>query len=115
MSAYILKKLAQDAERFLGRPVTDVVITCPAYFGINEREATRRPAKLPGSMSGMSSNNEPTAAAIAYGSWIPASRVVLVYDLGGGTFDICAVDIRKDSVEVICTGSDHNLGGKRLG
>ena len=112
ISAYILKKLAQDAEQFLGEPVTDVVITCPAYFGINEREATRKAGEIAG-FNVRHIINEPTAAAIAYGSLDSSEdRVVLVYDLGGGTFDITMIDIRKDSVEVICTGGDHNLGGK---
>ncbi len=112
ISAYILKKLAQDAEQFLGEKVTDVVITCPAYFGINEREATRKAGEIAG-FNVRHIINEPTAAAIAYGSLDSNDeRVVLVYDLGGGTFDITMIDIRKDSVEVICTGGDHNLGGK---
>lgn len=112
ISAYILKKLAQDAEQYLGEPVTDVVITCPAYFGINEREATRKAGEIAG-FNVRHIINEPTAAAVAYGSLDSDNdRVVLVYDLGGGTFDITMIDIRKDSVEVICTGGDHNLGGK---
>jgi molecular chaperone DnaK len=112
ISAYILKKLAQDAEQYLGEKVTDVVITCPAYFGINEREATRKAGEIAG-FNVRQIINEPTAAAIAYGSLDSSEeRVVLVYDLGGGTFDITMIDIRKDSVEVICTGGDHHLGGK---
>lgn len=112
ISAYILKKLAQDAEQFLGEKVTDVVITCPAYFGINEREATRKAGEIAG-FNVRQIINEPTAAAIAYGSLDTTDdRVVLVYDLGGGTFDVTMIDIKKDSVEVICTGGDHHLGGK---
>ena len=112
ISAYILKKLAQDAEQYLGEKVTDVVITCPAYFGINEREATRKAGEIAG-FNVRQIINEPTAAAIAYGTLDSTDdRVVLVYDLGGGTFDITMIDIRKDSVEVICTGGDHHLGGK---
>ncbi len=112
ISAYILKKLAQDAEQYLGEKVTDVVITCPAYFGINEREATRKAGEIAG-FNVRQIINEPTAAAIAYGSLDSTEdKVVLVYDLGGGTFDITMIDIRKDSVEVICTGGDHHLGGK---
>ncbi len=112
ISSYILRKLAQDAETSLGEKVTDVVITCPAYFGINEREATR----VAGEIAGFNVRqiiNEPTAAAIAYGAAEPSEKkVVLVYDLGGGTFDITMIEIRIDSIEVICTGGDHNLGGK---
>jgi molecular chaperone DnaK len=112
ISSYVLRKLAQDAETSLGEKVTDVVITCPAYFGINEREATR----VAGEIAGFSVRqiiNEPTAAAIAYGAAEPSEKkVVLVYDLGGGTFDITMIEIRLDSIDVICTGGDHNLGGK---
>jgi len=112
ISAYILKKLAKDAEQYVGQKVTDVVITCPAYFGINEREATRKAGEIAG-FNVRQIINEPTAAAIAYDSiFTTEDRVVLVYDLGGGTFDITMIDIRKDSVEVICTGGDHHLGGK---
>lgn len=112
ISAYILKKLARDAEQQLGEKITDVVITCPAYFGINERESTRKAGEIAG-FNVRQIINEPTAAAIAYDSLTAAEeRVVLVYDLGGGTFDITMIDIRKDSVEVICTGGDHHLGGK---
>ena len=112
ISSYVLRKVAQDAEAALGEKITDVVITCPAYFGINEREATR----VAGEIAGFNVRqiiNEPTAAAIAYGAAEPSERkVVLVFDLGGGTFDITMIEIRNDSIEVICTGGDHNLGGK---
>ncbi len=112
ISAYILKKLVKDTESILGEQVEDVVITCPAYFGINEREAT----KLAGEIAGLNVLriiNEPTAAAIAYGLLDTTNtNVVLVYDLGGGTFDITMIDISTDSVRAICTGGDHNLGGK---
>lgn len=112
ISAYILKKLAQDAEQHLGEKIIDVVITCPAYFGINEREATRKAGEIAG-FNVRQIINEPTSAAIAYGTLDTIQdRVVLVYDLGGGTFDVTMIDIRKESVEVICTGGDHNLGGK---
>ncbi len=112
ISAYILKKLAQDARQYLGEEVIDVVITCPAYFGINEREATRKAGEIAG-FNVRQIINEPTAAAIAYGS-LDTSRkkTVLVYDLGGGTFDVTMIHISKESVEVVCTGGDHNLGGK---
>jgi molecular chaperone DnaK (HSP70) len=112
ISSFILRKVAQDAELALGEKVTDAVITCPAYFGINEREATR----VAGEIAGFNVRqiiNEPTAAAIAYGAAEPSEKkVVVVYDLGGGTFDITMIEIRIDSIEVICTGGDHNLGGK---
>jgi len=88
------------------------VITCPAYFGINEREATRRAGEIAG-YNVRQIINEPTAAAIAYGTLESmGDKVVLVYDLGGGTFDITMIDIQSNAIEVICTGGDHNLGGK---
>ncbi len=112
ISSFILRKVAQDAEAKIGEKVTDVVITCPAYFGINEREATR----IAGEIAGFNVRqiiNEPTAAAIAYGAAESKdSKVVLVYDLGGGTFDITMIDIQPEAIQVICTGGDHNLGGK---
>ncbi len=112
ISAYILKKLAQDAGQYLGETVTDVVITCPAYFGINEREATRKAGEIAG-FNVRQIINEPTSAAIAYGSLDSTKdSIALVYDLGGGTFDVTMIDIRRDAVEVICTGGDHHLGGK---
>lgn len=111
ISSFILRKLVGDAENILGEKIEDVVITCPAYFGINEREATR----LSGEIAGLNVRgilNEPTAAALSYGMDSEENKVVLVYDLGGGTFDITMIDISKDSIKVICTGGDHNLGGK---
>ncbi|MFP4421906.1 MAG: Hsp70 family protein [Desulfococcaceae bacterium] len=114
ISSYVLRKIVQDAEQSLGEEgITDVVITCPAYFGINEREATRRAGEIAG-FNVRQIINEPTAAAIAYGTMeSDRERVVLVYDLGGGTFDITMIDVKPgESIEVICTGGDHNLGGK---
>lgn len=111
ISSYILKKLVKDTEEKLDEKVTDVVITCPAYFGINEREAT----KLAGEIAGLNIKaiiNEPTAAAIAYGMDAGERKVVLVYDLGGGTFDITMIEISPESIDVIVTGGDHKLGGK---
>ncbi len=112
ISGYILRKLVNDAQQQLGEPITDVVITCPAYFGINEREATKRAGEIAG-LQVRQIINEPTAAAIAYGATESENhQVVLVYDLGGGTFDITMIEIKPDAIEVICTGGDHNLGGK---
>ncbi len=112
ISSFVIRKVVQDAEVHLHEKLTDVVITCPAYFGINEREATRKAGEIAG-YNVRQIINEPTAAAIAYGS-IDAGqeKVVLVYDLGGGTFDITMIDIQHSAIEVICTGGDHNLGGK---
>ncbi len=112
ISSFILRKLAMDARRTLQEKVTDVVITCPAYFGVNEREATRRAGEIAG-LKVRRIINEPTAAAIAYGSTKPGERKkILVYDLGGGTFDITLIDVTPDAIEVVVTGGDHNLGGK---
>jgi molecular chaperone DnaK (HSP70) len=112
ISSYIIRKVVQDAEQNLGEKITDVVITCPAYFGINEREATKKAGEIAG-YNVRQIINEPTAAAIAYGTVESSERkTVLVYDLGGGTFDITMIEIKPDSIEVICTGGDHNLGGK---
>ncbi len=112
ISSYIIRKVVQDAEEQLDRKITDVVITCPAYFGINEREATQKAGELAG-VNVCQIINEPTAAAITYAAVrSPENKAVLVYDLGGGTFDVTLIQIRTDSVEVVCTGGDHNLGGK---
>jgi molecular chaperone DnaK (HSP70) len=111
ISSYILKKLVNDAEQNLGEKITDVVITCPAYFGINEREATKQAGEIAG-LTVRQVLNEPTAAAITYGMTETQNKVVLVYDLGGGTFDVTMIHIQPDSIDVICTGGDHNLGGK---
>lgn len=120
ISSYILKKCVNDAceslrmEGKLGddEVIKNVVITCPAYFGINERSATERAGELAG-LNVLRIINEPTAAAIAYGITDNSEKqTVLVYDLGGGTFDITMIDIQPGEIKVICTGGDHNLGGK---
>jgi len=112
ISSFILRKLVQDAEKNLKSKIKDVVITCPAYFGINERETT----KIAGEIAGLNVRqviNEPTAAAIAYGAAeMEEPQLVLIYDLGGGTFDITMIDIRPESIKVIGTGGDPRLGGK---
>ena len=111
ISAFILRKLVGDAESALGEKITDVVITCPAYFGINEREATARAGELAG-LNVRSIINEPTAAAIAYGAHQEGDKTVLVYDLGGGTFDVTLIEISQGEIRVIATGGDHKLGGR---
>lgn len=120
VSSYILKKVVADAVTALQgenklapeETICDVVITCPAYFGIAEREATRKAGEIAG-LNVLNIINEPTAAAIAYGlSDLDEDRVVLVYDLGGGTFDIAMIHITPGSIKVICSGGDHSLGGK---
>lgn len=120
VSSYILKKIVTDAvdvlrsENKLGpdETITDVVITCPAYFGIGERESTKKAGEIAG-LNVLNIINEPTAAAITYGvAGMTENKVVLVYDLGGGTFDITMIDIQPNAIKVICTGGDHSLGGK---
>ncbi len=111
ISAYILRKLVLDASRALGETITDVIITCPAYFGHNQRVATR----TAGEMAGLNVRhilNEPTAAAIFFGLVkAQENQVVLVYDLGGGTFDITVIALKDKDVDVVATGGDFYLGG----
>ena len=110
ISSFILRKVVGDAEIALGEKITDVVITCPAYFGTPEREATANAGRLAG-LNVRAILNEPTAAAIAYGLEQGEDQMVLVYDLGGGTFDITMIEIKDRLIRVICTGGDHRLGG----
>lgn len=113
ISSYILRKLVKDASEALGQEIRDVVITCPAYFFIKEREATKRAGEMAG-LNVLQILNEPTAAAISYGmeNSCDVAKNVLVYDLGGGTFDVTMLQIQKGRIEVVCTGGDHRLGGK---
>jgi len=117
ISAQVLKKLLKDATLFLGRPIDRAVITCPAYFGINERKATAQAGVIAG-LRGYTLTEpeiipEPTAAAFYYGlQKTDRDEVVLVYDLGGGTFDVTLLSVRHGSVEAICIGGDAELGGK---
>ena len=112
ISAYILKKLARDASEQLGVEVKDVVITCPAYFGTAERTATKNAGKIAG-LNVLEIISEPTAAAIYYGCTKKHDKkTVLIYDLGGGTFDVTVMRISSDKIEVICADGDHDLGGK---
>ncbi len=111
ISSYILRKLAIDTEESLEIAVKNVVITCPAYFGIAQREATARAGEIAG-FKVHEIINEPTAAAITYGLQNEQDQVVLVYDLGGGTFDITVIEIKEGAITVIATGGDHTLGGR---
>jgi molecular chaperone DnaK (HSP70) len=111
ISSYILRKLTADTEALLGTQARDVVITCPAYFGISEREATAKAGEIAG-LNVREVINEPTAAAIAYGVHDDSDQTVLVYDLGGGTFDVTMIEIKGGSVRVVATGGDHQLGGR---
>jgi molecular chaperone DnaK len=110
ISSFILRKVVGDAEIALGDKIADVVITCPAYFGTPEREATANAGRLAG-LNVRAILNEPTAAAVAYGLEQGEDQTVLVYDLGGGTFDITMIEIKDRLIRVICTGGDHRLGG----
>ncbi len=111
ISSYILRKLAADAQAALGVEVSDVVITCPAYFGLAQREATARAGEIAG-LTVREIINEPTAAALSYGLQSEQDQVVLVYDLGGGTFDVTIIEIKQGAITVIATGGDHHLGGR---
>ena len=111
ISSFILRKVVGDAEAALGdETIRDVVITCPAYFGTDEREATANAGRLAG-LNVRAILNEPTAAAISYGLEQAEDQTVLVYDLGGGTFDVTMIAIKDRLIRVICTGGDHRLGG----
>jgi molecular chaperone DnaK (HSP70) len=112
ISALILKKLVQDANN-LGNnpePITDVVITCPAYFGNKERMQTKQAGIIAG-LNVLAIINEPTAAAISYGLKVDERRTILVYDLGGGTFDVTIIVVNGGAIKVVATGGDHHLGG----
>ncbi len=110
ISAMILQKLKQDAETKLGEKITEAIITCPAYFDDSQRKAT----KVAGEIAGFKVKrviNEPTAAALAYGLTKKNDQQIVVYDFGGGTFDISILNVTSDTVEVKATGGDTHLGG----
>jgi molecular chaperone DnaK len=111
LSAFILLKLATDAHTTTGQYARDVVVTVPAYFGAAERDATRKAGQIAG-LNVIDIISEPIAAAITYGVLNPdQDRTILVYDLGGGTFDTTVIALRGGHIEVICTDGDHELGG----
>jgi molecular chaperone DnaK (HSP70) len=110
ISAVILKRLVQDAQESTGREVRQVVITVPAYFGMLERDATRKAGEIAG-LEVLGIVPEPVAAALQYEVDEGAGRTVLVYDLGGGTFDTTVIRIAVDEIEVLCTDGDQQLGG----
>lgn len=112
ISALILKKLKQDAEAFLNTTIQDVVITVPAYFDDKRRVATKTAGEIAG-LNVLRIINEPTAAALEFSSSRKVdNQTLLVYDLGGGTFDITIMKVNGNKVDVIATGGDHELGGK---
>lgn len=112
LSAIILMKLKNDAEKYLKEPVTDAVITVPAYFNDAERTATITAGQLAG-LNVLQIINEPTAAALAYGlDKLDETQTVFVFDLGGGTFDVTIMRIEGHKLNIIATNGDHRLGGK---
>ena len=111
ISAIILKRLKEDAEAVLGEEVRDAVITVPAYFSDAQRKATQDAGRIAG-LNVLHIINEPTAAALAYGiTKLQQPQSILVYDLGGGTFDVTIMRVSQGSIEVLATGGDRNLGG----
>lgn len=110
VSAMILKKLKHDAEEYLGEPVTSAVVTVPAYFNDTQRQATKDAGKIAG-LDVKRIINEPTAAAIAYGLENAEDQKVLVFDLGGGTFDVSVISIGDGIIEVLATSGNNKLGG----
>ena len=110
ISAMILQKLKRDAESYLGEPVTEAVITVPAYFTDAQRQATKDAGKIAG-LNVQRIINEPTAAALAYGVDREEPQKIMVYDLGGGTFDVSILDISAGVIEVLATAGNNRLGG----
>src|SRR5215203_2670931 len=110
ISAFVLQKLKRDAEAYLGEQVTDAVITVPAYFSDAQRQATKEAGEIAG-LKVHRIVNEPTAAALAYGLDKGAEQTILVFDLGGGTFDVSLLEIGEGVVEVKATSGDNHLGG----
>jgi molecular chaperone DnaK len=110
ISAMILQKLKLDAESYLGEPVTQAVITVPAYFNDSQRQATKDAGKIAG-LEVMRIINEPTAAALAYGLEKTEEEKILVFDLGGGTFDVSILELEDNFFQVISTSGDNHLGG----
>jgi molecular chaperone DnaK len=110
ISAFVLQKLKRDAESYLGETVTDAVITVPAYFSDAQRQATKEAGEIAG-LNVSRIVNEPTAAALAYGLDKESDQTILVFDLGGGTFDVSLLEIGEGVVEVKATSGDNHLGG----
>src|SRR4029079_14828445 len=113
ISAMVLQKLKQAAEEYLGQPVTQAVITVPAYFNDAQRQATKEAGRIAG-LEVMRIVNEPTAAALAYGLDKKKDEVIAVYDFGGVTFDISILEVGEGVVEVKATNGDTHLGGDNI-
>ena len=111
VSATILSKLKADAEAYLGEPVTEAVITVPAYFNDAQRQATKDAGQIAG-LDVKRIINEPTAASLAYGFDKKANEKIVVFDLGGGTFDVSILEVGDNVVEVRATNGDTFLGGE---
>jgi molecular chaperone DnaK len=111
ISAAVLRKLKTDAEEKLGQTITEAVITVPAYFNDAQRQATKDAGEIAG-LKVLRIINEPTAAALAYGFEKGKDERILVYDLGGGTFDVTVLEVSSDTIEVLATNGDTHLGGK---
>ncbi|MGG6297595.1 molecular chaperone DnaK [Leptolyngbya sp. AN02str] len=110
ISAQVLRKLADDAAKYLGEPVTKAVVTVPAYFNDSQRQATKDAGKIAG-LEVVRIINEPTAAALAYGLDKKSNETILVFDLGGGTFDVSVLEVGDGVFEVLSTSGDTHLGG----
>ncbi len=110
ISAMVLQKLKADAEAKLGEKIEEVIITCPAYFDDSQRKATKDAGEIAG-FKVRRVINEPTAAALAYGFEKKKNQKIVVYDFGGGTFDVSVLDVTEDTIEVKATGGDTHLGG----
>ena len=111
VASFILRQLVADASVITGEEIKDVVITCPAYFGLAERQATEQAGRI----AGLNVHHilpEPTAAAFAYGINPSQPQTIVVYDLGGGTFDVTVLRVEDGSIDVVCVGGDERLGGK---
>ena len=110
ISSMILRKMKKDAEDYIGETVTDAVITVPAYFSDAQRQATKDAGRIAG-LNVLRIINEPTSAALAYGLDHGQQQKILVYDLGGGTFDVSVIEIGDNLIEVLATAGDNHLGG----
>src|SRR6476620_9143671 len=110
ISALVLRRLVEDASKFLGERVTEAVITVPAYFNDAQRQATKDAGRIAG-IEVLRIINEPTAAALAYGLDKKTNETILVFDLGGGTFDVSVLEVSEGLVEVKATNGDTHLGG----
>ncbi len=110
ISAQVLRKLVEDASKYLGETVTQAVITVPAYFNDSQRQATKDAGRIAG-VEVLRIINEPTAASLAYGLDKKANETILVFDLGGGTFDVSVLEVGDGVFEVLATSGDTHLGG----